>query len=96
MNGSAGVGRTSRVTIHAYDSGEPAKEADRRYRLQTERKWVVEGDDQALTQIANQLPSANWTRVGTKALILDLVNSVGVLNLRTWERWSWSRASSGR
>ena len=81
MNGSAGVGRTSRVTIHAYDSGEPAKEADRRYRLQTERKWVVEGDDHALTQIANQLPSANRRRVGTNALILDLVNSVGVLNL---------------
>ena len=81
MNGSAGEGRTSRVTIHAYDSGEPAKEADRRYRLQTERKWVVEGDDHALTQIANQLPSAKWRRVGTDALILDLVNSVGVLNL---------------
>ena len=81
MNGAAGVGRTSRVTIHAYDSGEPAKEADRRYRLQTERKWVVEGDDHALTQIANQLPSANRTRVGTNALILNLVNSVGVLNL---------------
>ena len=81
MNGSAGVGRTSRVTIHAYDSGQPAKEADRGYRLQSERKWVVEGDDQALTQIANQLPSTNRRRVGTNALILDLVNSVGVLNL---------------
>ena len=51
------------------------------YRLQSERKWVVKGDDQALTQIANQLPRANRTWVGTNALILDLVNSVGVLNL---------------
>ena len=81
MNGSAGVGQTARVTIHAYDSGQPAKAVERGYRLQTERKWVVEGHDHALTQIANQLPSANRRRVGTSALILDLVNSVGVLNL---------------
>ena len=81
MNGSAGVRRTTRVTIHAYDSGKPAKDAERGYRLQSERKWVVEGDDHALTQIANQLPSANRRRVGTNALILNLVNSVGVLNL---------------
>ena len=81
MNGSAGVGRTSRVTIHAYGSGEPAEETNRGYRLQSERKWVVEGDDRALTQIEKPLPSSNRTRVGTNALILNLVNSVGVLNL---------------
>ena len=82
MNGSAGVGRTSRVTIHAYDSARASQpRSNHGYRLQTERKWVVEGDDQALTQIANQLPRANRTWVGTNALILDLVNSVGVLNL---------------
>ena len=80
MNGSAGVGRT-RVTIHAYGSREPAQETDRGYSLQSERKWVVEGDDQALTQIANRLPSSSRTRVGTNALVLNLVNSVGVLNL---------------
>ena len=53
------------------------------YRLQSERKWVVEGDDQALTQIANQLPSANRTWVGEqqRVLILNLVNSVGTLEL---------------
>ena len=81
MNGSAAVGRTPQVTIHAYDSRKPVPRTDRGYRLQSERKWVVAGDDHALKQIANQLPSANWTRVGTDALILDLVNSVGVLNL---------------
>ena len=81
MNGSGGVERTTRVTIHAYHSGEPAEETNRGYRLQTERKWVVEGYDHALTQIANQLPSAKRTRVGANTLILNLVNSVGVLNL---------------
>ena len=81
MNGAAGVGRTSRVTIHAYRSGEPALRTLRGYRLQTERRWVVEGPDHALAQIANQLPRRNRTRAGTSTLILNLVNSVGVLNL---------------
>lgn len=80
MNGAAVVGRTSRVTVHAYGSGKPV-ETDRGYRLQSERPWVVEGDDQALRQIADQLPSANWRWAGSKALILNLVNSVGVLHL---------------
>ena len=53
----------------------------RGYRLQSERKWVVEGPDHALTQIEDQLPSKNRTRAGTHALILNLVNSVGVLEL---------------
>ncbi|MDE2980818.1 MAG: DUF2357 domain-containing protein [Gemmatimonadota bacterium] len=83
MNGSAGVGRTSRVTIHAYRSREPAEETDHGYRLQSERRWVVEGDDQALAQIADLLPRANRTWVGKQrnALILNLVNSVGTLEL---------------
>ena len=81
MNGAAGVGRTSRVTVHVYGSGELEPRKNHRYRLQTERRWVVEGPDQALTQIGNQLPSKNWTRAGTRTLILNLVNSVGVLNL---------------
>ena len=69
------------VAIHPYRHGQAAKKTPCGYRLQSERKWVVEGDDQAVTQIADQLPSANWTRVGTNALILNLVNSVGVLEL---------------
>ena len=83
MNGSGGVGRTSGVTVHAFHSGKRAPCTDRGYRLQSERRWVVEGDKRALTQIANQLPRANRTWVGwqRRALILNLVNSVGVLNL---------------
>ncbi|MCY4574751.1 MAG: DUF2357 domain-containing protein, partial [Gemmatimonadetes bacterium] len=81
MNGAAGAERPLRVAVHPYGHGEPAEETNRGYRLQTERKWVVEGDDHALTQIANQLPSAKRTRAGANALILNLVNSVGVLNL---------------
>ncbi len=81
MNGAAGVGRTLGVTIHAYHTREPAPRTNRGYRLQSERKWVVEGPDHALTDIENQLPSGNWTRAGTNALILNLVNSVGVLSL---------------
>ena len=75
------MGRTSRVTVHAYGKGELVPPTDGGYRLQSEQRWVVEGDEQALTEIADQLPTANWTRAGTNALILNLVNSVGVLNL---------------
>ena len=81
MNGAAGVRTASRVSIHRYGSQEPVSRTNRGYRLQSEQKWVVEGDDQALTQIANQLPSANWTRAGAHALILNLINSVGILQL---------------
>ena len=81
MNGAAGVGRTSRVTVHAYGSREPAPRTTCGYRLQSERKWIVEGPDHALTQIASQLPSANRTHAGTHALVINLVNSVGVLDL---------------
>ena len=83
MNGSARAENRLRVAIHPYGHGEAARKTDRGYCLQSERKWVVEGDDQALTQIAHQLPSANRTWVGQqqRALILNLVNSVGVLEL---------------
>ena len=81
MNGSAGVEQTSPVTLHAYGLREQAPRADGGYRLESEQKWVVEGDEQALTQIADQLPTANRPRAGANALILNLVNSVGVLNL---------------
>ena len=80
MIGSAGVGRPSRVTVDAYGKGVP-EQTDRGYRLQSERKWVVAGKKQALAEIADQLPRANRSWAGTKAIILNLVNSVGVLNL---------------
>ena len=81
MNGSAGVEGATPVTIHSYRPREPAPRRNHRYRLQSEREWVVEGPDQALTEIEDQLPTANWTRAGTHTLILNLVNSVGLLNL---------------
>ncbi len=83
MNGFAEAGESRRVAVHPYGHDEPAEETDRGYRLQSERKWVVEGDEQALVQIANQLPRANRTWVGQQrnALILNLVNSVGTLEL---------------
>ena len=81
MKGSAGAGPASRMSVHRYGSREPVPCTDRGYCLQSERKWVVDGDEQALDEIADQLPSSKWTRAGTKAIILNLVNSVGVLNL---------------
>ncbi len=82
MNGSAGAGESHRVAVHPHGHAEPAEETDRGYRLQSERKWVVEGDDQVLSQIANELPRANRTWVGQRrALILNLINSVGILQL---------------
>ena len=81
MNGSPALGRPPRVTVHAYHSRKPAPRTYRGYRLQSERGWVVEGDEQALTEIESQLPSTNCTRVSTNALILNLVNSVGTLEL---------------
>ena len=81
MNGSGGTATASRISVHRYGSRELVPRTNGGYRLQSERKWVVEGDDHALTDIEKQLPSANWTRAGSRALILNLVNSVGVLNL---------------
>ena len=81
MDGSAGPGRASRVTVHAYGSGKPATRTKHGYRLQSERKWVVEGDDRVLARIASELPKANCTKAGARALILTLVNSVGFIDL---------------
>ncbi len=82
MNGSAGAGKSSRVAVHPYGHDEPVEETDCGYRLQSERQWALAGDDEALEQIANQLPSSNRKWVAQRsALILNLVNSVGVLEL---------------
>ena len=81
MNGSAGAGKPPRVAVHPYGHDELAEETNRGYRLQSERKWVVEGPNPELSEIANQLPSSNRTWAGDHALILNLVNSVGVLKL---------------
>ncbi len=81
MNGSAGAGKPLRVAVHPYGHGVPADETKRGYRLQSERKWVVQGPNQELSEIANQLPISNRTWAGDHTLILNLVNSVGILNL---------------
>jgi len=81
VNGSAGAGKPLRVAVHPYGHGVPADETKRGYRLQSERKWVVQGPNQELSEIANQLPISNRTWAGDHTLILNLVNSVGILNL---------------
>ena len=81
MNGSDGAGKSSRVSVRPYGKGEPPVRTKRGYRLQSERKWVVEGDHQALAQIANDLQESTRTWAGDSALILNLVNSVGTLDL---------------
>ena len=81
MDGSVEGGTSSRVTVHPYGSGKPAPRTNHGYRLQSERRWVVEGDHQDLSEIANELPSSNWNWAGNGALVLTLVNSVGTLEL---------------
>ena len=81
MNRSLGAGGASSVTIHRYGSREPATRTKHGYVLQSERKWVIEGDHQSLAEIADELPKFNRTWVGDHALILTLVNSVGTLEL---------------
>lgn len=81
MDNSSGTEKSSRVAVHAYDSGKPATKTKHGYQLQSERKWVVTGDDRSLKRIASQLPSANWTWMGKSALVLELVNSVGLVDL---------------
>ena len=81
MDGSVEGGKSSRVTVHPYGSGEPATVTNHGLRLESERKWVVVGDHQDLAEIANELPRSNWKWAGNGALVLTLVNSVGVLDL---------------
>ena len=81
MNRSVGAGESVCVTVHPYDSGKPATLTEHGYRLQSERKWIVEGRYQDLSEIANELPTSNWKWAGQHALMLTLVNSVGILDL---------------
>ena len=81
MHGSAGARVASHVTVQCYASGEPATHTDHGYRLQSERQWVVEGHHELLRQIANELPSTNWKWAVKNALVLNLVNSVGTVDL---------------
>lgn len=49
--------------------------------MQSERRWILEGPREKLADIKAVLPTGACTQVGTGALVLDLVNSVGVLEL---------------
>ena len=81
MHGSPRAGVASPVTVHRYGSGLPAARTDHGYRLQSERQWVVEGPHELLKQITNELPSTSWKWAGKEALVLNLVNSVGTVDL---------------
>ena len=74
-------GTSSPVMLQEYGSGNPAPRAGGRFRLESERKWVVEGGSKQLEELANALPSSNYQWVGRRALVLNLVNSVGVIDL---------------
>jgi len=73
--------RTSRVSVRHYGTDKPPPRTDRARRLETESKWVVQGPRQQLADIADELPESTWTWTGDHALILNLVNSVGTLEL---------------
>jgi len=49
--------------------------------LQSESRWVLEGPREKLADIKDLLPPGACTEAGSGALVLDLVNSVGVLDL---------------
>ena len=72
---------TSPVSVHHYGTGKAAPRIEGAHRLQTESKWIVQGSRQQLADIARQLPESTRTWAGDHALILNLVNSVGTLEL---------------
>jgi len=74
-------GTTSRVSVRHFGTDDPAPRPGGTYKLATESKWVVQGSRQQLADIARQLPESTWRRAGDHALILNLVNSVGTLEL---------------
>lgn len=69
------------IAIMPWRSGEPPRFQDGRWRLQSESRWILEGPGELLADIKAVLPTGVWTEVGRGALVLDLVNSVGVLEL---------------
>ena len=69
-----------RLDITACRSGERPSRRDGRWRLQSERRWAVEGSQAELEAIQAVLPSAACEWAGS-VLVLNLVNSVGVLDL---------------
>ena len=72
---------TSRLAITRWRSGEPPPFQNGCWRLRSERRWVLEGPRGKLADIKAVLPTGACTEVGSGALVLNLVNSVGVLEL---------------
>ena len=69
------------VAITRWRSGERPQLQDGRWRLQSESRWILDGPPEKLASIKDLLPAGACTEVGSGALVLDLVNSVGVLEL---------------
>ena len=69
------------VFVRGWGSEEPLRGLDGSIRLQSERPWVIEGPRRMLADIEAVLPISAWTRAGSSALVLSLVNSVGMLEL---------------
>ena len=71
----------SRLILTEWGSEETPPRRDGRWHLQSERRWVVEGPRAMLADVEAVLPRSICTRTGHGALVLNLVNSVGVLDL---------------
>ncbi|MCY4647131.1 MAG: DUF2357 domain-containing protein [Gammaproteobacteria bacterium] len=71
------------IAVRRWDAGPdgPTHSGPIPQRLQTEWKWIVEGPEDALDDVAHALPRAAFTRPANRVLILNLVNSVGILDL---------------
>lgn len=75
------MGERDRLAVTEWRTGSRPAEHDGRLRLESERRWVVAGELADLEVLAGALPPSFYTRVGPQALVLDLVNSVGTLDL---------------
>lgn len=69
------------VLVRDWRSEERQRHLDGCIRLQSERRWVIEGPRRKLADIEAVLPVSTWSRAGSNALVLSLVNSVGILEL---------------
>ena len=81
MVNSGGQRNSSAFELREYVSGSRAPIYDDRFRLECEREWVAEGDRIQLEELAGALPSHSYKWAGSRALVLNLVNSVGVIDL---------------
>ena len=74
---------TGDIAVRRWDAGldGPEHAGPVPQRLQTEWKWVVEAPKEALDDMAHALPRTAFNRPAKRVLILDLVNSVGILDL---------------